>query len=358
MRVLFCDDRMYRDTVAYQQLWQQHNAPAHVLYGALQLPENGIELKIMKYGRRRPFSSRVVAAIYATLSIIRQARHCDAIFSISYRGLELLMILRNLHLFKKPIFVWQHAAFQPASKSISNKVKTWMLGGIEEMFFFNKEIAAEAVKTGKVKRYCVIPFGADMEFYAPVLHERKTHGRLRFLSSGLENRDYEMLVKAFANQPVDLDIYTLSQNGCHNYSQILQNVNVPNIHVHILKEYMSAVQLRAVSAEADCIVISTLPLRHIYPCGLTSIVEAMALAKPIIATYNPWYGIDIEKEGIGFVAKTQEDWSNIIQQIIDNPTLLSQMGEKAYQLAQKTYNIQKTGLQISQEIMKSCSQIQ
>lgn len=351
MRVLFCDDRIYRDTIGYQQLCLEHKAPAQTLYGALQLPENDIELHIMDYQHPKPFTSRIKSAIYVTPRIIRQAKNCNAIFSISYRGLELLMILRRLHLFSKPIFVWQHAAFQPASKTISDRIKSWMLGGIEEFFFFNKEIADEAIKTGKVKKFCIIPFGADVDFYSSLVKSAHTHKRLVFLSSGIENRDYQTLVDAFANLPVELEIYTFPSNANLNYLQVLEKVKAPNIHIHILEKSMNPVALRDISANADCMVISTLPLPHIYPCGLTSIVEAMALGKPIIATYNPWYGIDIEKENIGFIAKSKDDWKEIIHKIVQNPAMLHEMGERAFLLAQNKYNIQNTGKLIAQEII-------
>ena len=351
MRVLFCDDRIYRDTIGYQQLCLEHKAPSQTLYGALQLPESGIDLQIMNYRNPKPFSSRIKSALYITPRIIRQAKTCDAIFSISYRGLELLMILRRLHLFTKPIYVWQHAAFQPASKTISDRIKSWMLGGIEEFFFFNKEIADEAIKTGKVKKYCIIPYGADIDFYSSVVKSAQTHTRLVFLSSGIENRDYQTLVDAFANLPVELEIYTFPSNANHNYSQVLEGVKASNIHIHILEQSMNPVALRDISANADCIVISTLPLPHIYPCGLTSIVEAMALGKPVIATSNPWYGIDIEKEGIGFIAKSPNDWKEIIYKIVQNPSMLSEMGERALLLAQNKYNIKNAGKLIAQEII-------
>lgn len=351
MKVLFCDDRIYRDTKEYQQLYMERKAPAQTLYGALQLPENGIELQIMDYHHPKPFTSRIKSALYVTPKIIRQAKTCDAIFSISYRGLELLMILRRLHLFSKPIFVWQHAAFQPASETISDRIKTWMLGGIDEFFFFNKEIADEALKTGKIKKYSIIPYGADVDFYFSATKRTQKPQRLVFLSSGIENRDYKTLIDAFSNVPVELEIYTFSSNFNNNYSQILENVTSSNIHVHILQKAMNPVELRDISAQADCIVISTLPLPYIYPCGLTSIVEAMALGKPIIATNNPWFGIDIEKEGIGFIANSPEDWKEIIQEIIQNPSRLNEMGRRALLLAQNKYNIKNTGKLISQEIV-------
>ena len=352
MKVLFCDDRICSDTIGYQQLCLEHKAPSHPLYGALQLPENGVELQIADYHLPKPFSSRIKSALYITPRIIHQARSCDAIFSNSYRGLELLMILRRLHLFSKPIFVWQHTAFQQASKTISDRVKTWMLGGIEEFFFFNKEIADEAIKTGKVKNYCVIPYGVDVDFYASVAKSEQTHKRLVFLSSGIENRDYQTLIDAFSDMPVELEIYTFPSNADHNYSRVLEGVKAPNIHIHILEKSLNPVELRTISSQADCIVIATLPLPYIYPCGLTSIVEALALGKPIIATCNPWYGIDIEKEGIGYVVNSVDEWKNVIQKIIADSSILSSMGEKAYQLAQDAYNIKKCGSMIAQEIKR------
>ena len=247
MRVLFCDDRIYRDTIAYQQLWKLRKAPAQTLYGALQLPENGIELKIAKYNRTKPFKSRIGAAFYTTCRILVQSKNCNAIFSISYRGLELLMILRRLHLFKKPIFVWQHAAFQPEKNKIENIVKKWILKGIDEMFFFNYEIALAAIQTGKVDKYCVIPFGADLKFYTPFVGSNKKTHSLTFLSSGVENRDYNILIQSFADFPVNLEIYTFAFNGQHDYKQVLESCQASNVHIHILSEPLPPIKLREIT---------------------------------------------------------------------------------------------------------------
>jgi len=83
-----------------------------------------------------------------------------------------------------------------------------------------------------------------------------------------------------------------------------------------------------------------------YCLGLTSIVEAMALGKPIISSVNPYSPVDIEKEEIGFVVRNVVEWKSALQYISENPDEAKKMGIRARSLAEKKFNIEKCSQQI------------
>lgn len=351
MIVLFNDDYSNRDIFQYVEMCRKGNASVQSLYGALHLEDNGVQVKFLVYKHHKP-RNRKLLAIYDMLQILFKGGHYDAIFSQSYRGLELLMLLRSLHLFHKPIYVWQHAALKPDCQSFVSEIKRFILRGIDEMFFFNEIIAQESVQTGKIRHYKVVPFGGDVAFCDSLSAPNASNNPLVFLSTGKENRDFPTLVNTFKDLDAKLIIYTFKSNGDNDYEEYLSTVHEKNVEVHLLEKPLPPKELLAISKKADCILISTTKLPYKYPCGLTSLVEAMALGKPVITTHNPYYGIDVEHEGIGFSIYKVEQWRETIQKCIDSPALLNAMGKQAYKLAQETYNIENTSRIIAEEIKK------
>ena len=103
----------------------------------------------------------------------------------------------------------------------------------------------------------------------------------------------------------------------------------------------STTKLTKRTSECLCVVI---PLKkdHINYClGLTSIVEAMAMGKPVICTYNPYSPIDIEKEGIGLTVNEDRSWEEAITYIISHREKAQEMGLRGRLLAKKHFNIRK-----------------
>lgn len=164
-----------------------------------------------------------------------------------------------------------------------------------------------------------------------------------FLSTGRENRDFEMLISAFSSINSDLKIYTNSTNYSTSYEYLK---NVPpkrNIDICFVDRSNSTTMFLAQKvAECFCVVIPICNNNINYCVGLTSIVEAMAFGKPIIATRNPYSPIDIEKEGVGIWVDTLEDWIHAISYLQSNKDIAKAMGRKGRQLAEDKFNIDET----------------
>jgi glycosyltransferase involved in cell wall biosynthesis len=92
---------------------------------------------------------------------------------------------------------------------------------------------------------------------------------------------------------------------------------------------------------------------HVNYCvGLTSIIEAMAMGKPIISSPNPYSPVDITKERIGIVADTLDEWVAAIKYMNDHPEEAEVMGKRARLLAEQCYNINSTA-QLLDEMLQS-----
>lgn len=87
--------------------WKEHTHPGHILYGLTHFPKNGIDPVLHPY---KHFTSRWKLMWYNLHAILRCKENYDVVYGTSYRGLELLIFLRALGLFRKPIAVWHHQA--------------------------------------------------------------------------------------------------------------------------------------------------------------------------------------------------------------------------------------------------------
>ena len=94
----------------------------------------------------------------------------------------------------------------------------------------------------------------------------------------------------------------------------------PNVKIEFVEKSAKTTHMLAQrSAQCLCIVIPLLKQEIYYCLGLTSVVEAMAMGKPIISSRNPYSPIDIEKEQVGFVVDDEESWVKAIN-ILDIPS--------------------------------------
>ena len=143
----------------------------------------------------------------------------------------------------------------------------------------------------------------------------------------------------FKYQSVTNKSVNTNYNNGNNYSYLEQYVDrYPNIKIVFVEDTEhSKEKLSQRVAEARCVVIPLIKERTNYCLGLTSLVEAMALGKPVISSPNPYSPIDLEKEKIGIYASTTEEWVNAINRCTEK--CAHEMGLRARKLAEKEYNI-------------------
>jgi glycosyltransferase involved in cell wall biosynthesis len=89
--------------------------------------------------------------------------------------------------------------------------------------------------------------------------------------------------------------------------------------------------------------------------GITVIMEALAMGKPIISTVNPLYPFDLEKEKIGLYVDYDDvnGWKHSVNYLINNPDEAREMGERGRFLCEKKYNYNL----FSKEVIKQIKMI-
>ena len=265
LTIYFYHTRLTRES--YEE-WKDYKFPGHILYGLPLLEKYGIRSVMHKY---KAFPSR----------------------------LELIILLRALGLYRKPIVIWHHTALRTASGKIRERISRFFYKGIDHMFLFSKKLIKDSLATGKApeEKLQLIHWGPDLAFYDHILQampDRKPEG---FISTGKENRDVDTMLQAFCATGQPLDLYIAPANGSVNYRQIIESFCLPgSVQVHYTDGVIPYLLAQKV-ARKSCVVICCMDFP--YTVGLTTLVEAFALGIPVICSRNPNFEMDIDKEEIG-----------------------------------------------------------
>lgn len=168
-----------------------------------------------------------------------------------------------------------------------------------------------------------------------------------FISTGKERRDMPTLIEGTRRAGVDIDIYLPDGNCGVDYHAVVRPLCVPaGVRLHWSNGLLYGSLAKTVAA-AQCVCICC--LRTDYTVGLTTLVEALALGLPVIATKNPTFPFDVEAEGVGLsVAVGDADgWARALRYMQAHPEEARAMGKRGRALAERRFNIKHTAEQVA-----------
>ena len=229
----------------------------------------------------------------------------------------LILFLAAIGLFRKPIYAYLH--HEPQIKSgFKSEFYKLMFRGIKHLFFLSELTLKETIEPEIVaKEKCSVPgWGADMDFYNKI----DTSDKGWFVSTGKENRDFDTLIEAFRLSGARLHIMTANRHNGANYEYLNEKCkDIPNIKVTILDNSSSNYTLMVREmASARALVCPLLPEKLNYCVGLSTIVDAEGLGKPLIITANPYHDNRLSRDG-AYQVSTTEEWINAINAIQSSP---------------------------------------
>lgn len=319
--------------------------PLHHVWSYDKLKESGIPVEGIDYNNKsflNKLGSRfLVFNLQQQINLLRRSKDYDLIYAPFIADVLLLALLRAFGLYNKPIFALgldTHIPFKnkPLSRLREKLVRKVYKHGIDSLLFFNKTIYEKSKEYGRLSKndtYC--EWGADLEFFSKYTERQTTPPTLDFIySTGGTGRDFRTLIKAFEGIDFDLKITTKRDEGLNNAPSnvIIDNSVKPGLHSVglIRKEYYNSL----------AVAISLEKTGHLWPVGITVIMEALAMAKPIISTRNEMYPFDLEKEKIGLYVDYYDvnGWKDQINYLINNPDEAREMGERGRYLCEKKYN--------------------
>ena len=347
MRVCFYHNIAIGD---FFQLWKNKMCPGHILYGLTHLPKHGIHSIYHKIPFN-PYKNRFKLMLYVLWKMLFSMRQYDVIYAVTFRGLELVILLRALGLFRKPIVIWHHTAVTIPHSYWRKKLSALFYRGIDRTLFFSEELYKRSVSTGKIKQQSsfVISWGGDLEYYDTAVPERRLNGK--FITTGTENRDFVTLLTAFNDHDVvaGCNLYIrsrLKESVCSSINKLALG---GNIHLRFGDWSLDECARFVNNAYAVVICCQDYP----YTVGLTTLVEALALGKAVITTDNPTFPIDVEKEGIGIKVPYGDvaGWVMAINYMSGHPEEVKEMGRKARLLAERTYNLERCSKEVADVLL-------
>ncbi|MBO7067172.1 MAG: acyltransferase family protein [Bacteroidaceae bacterium] len=350
-----------QDTVRIVREWKEGIFPAHFLYGALQLEQYGFDIiwhdQIHLYKRVRD-------TLKATWKILTCRKPYDILYATHTRGIEPIILLHAIGLYRKPIVVWHHQPIVKAKNRLREALARLFYRGMDHMIFFSEKLIQDSLKSAKADptRMSMVHWGADLAFYDSLsrsLQKRsgnpsgETSSILTsnggaggsFISTGKELRDYKTLTEAFNNTGLPLILFTQKQQeGLFTNLKRRENIDLR------FGERLMPYEIALLVAQSQCVCICC--KQSNYTVGLTTVVEAMALGLPILCTRNPQMPMDLEAEGCGIYLEPydREGWERAIRYIAEHPEEAKEMGRKGHLLAEKYYNVEQCAKEVAKII--------
>ena len=338
-----------QDTERIVREWKEGTFPSHFLYGALQLGDYGIEVV---WHHQRHTYKRLRDMFVATWKVLTCRKHYDVLYATHTLGIEPIILLRALRLYRRPIIAWHHQPIVKAKNPLREALARLFYRGIDHMIFFSEKLMQDSLLSKKAdpSRMSMVHWGADLDYYDNLQNDG-LHP-IQFISTGKELRDFETLLKAFQETGLPLTLYAEKKRKA--YFEALHPTE--NIELHYGdRPIPHEIALKVAQSRCVCICCQ----KSNYTVGLTTVVEALALGLPILCTHNPQMPIDIEAEGCGFwiEAKDVEGWKERLCYIADHAEEAQMMGRKGRALAEQYYNVRQCGKEVANIIMKWQKQV-
>lgn len=317
--------------------------PSQLLYGMWQLQKDEYEVKYISHSNEYKASLGSIKDIWNIISISK-----NLIF-IPYVHPNLFFLLLTLLKFLRIIRVPVVGIFHYTIKK--HVLYSTLFRQLDMAFFHSPKNMDECINLKYVRpeRCKLLTWGVDIPYYDKIKVD--VHS-CKFISTGIENRDFSPLLKLDVELSEKVKII-LPANINKEIKQFVDSNNHNNIDVEYIAQdnslFTHLIQ-QSKSSMAYLIPIKEDSLN--YCVGHTSMVEALALGKPILVTENSYHPIDVEKEGVGIKVRNNDflEWEKAIRFLLDHSDVAEQMGKRARKLAEERYNINNCSIQLQMAI--------
>ncbi len=346
MKILFVNN--YAMNQAWD-LWHNGEWPAHHLWGITHLKNYGIDVDILPYEKYVALKKIMVEDVGNLDQQVRMLvgwHRYDLIYSGCQTSTILLSWLRRWGILRKPIIATIH---HPLGESLRNR---WFVQGHSKLLCLSQRFKRQIEQSfggladGKLE---LLEWGADLGFYHFDESVSRDDAGL-IVSAGTSKRDYNTLVQAAGAVDCRVKIYC-SANSAPAVVPLPANVGV-----YVGDGTYDAIGYRELFAEYEQAAVVAIPLKDIrILSGLTSLLDAMLVGKPVIMTKNPGIDIDIEAAGIGIWVEPGDvkGWRDAIDYLIANPEKARDMGKRGRELCENRYNLDRFSSQLALAIQKA-----
>lgn len=343
MKVLILSNQELSDIHAKWKA-EGKQARAEHLWGATTLHQHGIEVDILPYQGFKFLKLISKINLFGDLDqqfrVLRVAsQQYDAIYSAHHLTTPLLALLRKLRILKTPVVAIAYQSFPPSL--LSRFFTALCVDGNDRIMCLNPQLKEDLAQDFDIsaEKLSVAEWGVDLPFYQAISLPEISPEPPLILSTGKTYRDYATLLKSIETLNCQLKIC------CFDIENVKSGLSMPaNAHFYegilpwraVLQEYRKAY--------AVAIPLGDYPQKPNNAVGLTVLLEAIAMGRPVIMTRNNLsrYVMDIEAAGIGLWVDTSDikGWTEALSYLLNHPAQADQMGKRARQLAEQDLNLE------------------
>lgn len=330
---------------------QQQEKPDHHLYGINYFYRRRYKVEIVPF-KNSPLLQGINSFLsksrfpvllgdfdqqWSSLQCLNEA---DLIYAPCQTQTHLLNYLRAMGLIKIPIVCLAHHPLNVGRlTSIRAPFIRLAVKGTDAFPSLSQGVAdlINCTSSGLPKSYS-LRWGPDAIFYpsTSVLGQG-------VVAAGRTGRDFNTFGLAASQTNAQAQIICLKSDVSQTFQTFKQNVQVtiqPNTG------YMTYPKLLEIFARARALAIPLLP--GVSLSGLTSLMDALGMGKPVIMTKHPLIDLDVEAEGIGKWVKPGDvdGWREAIQFFEDHPDEALGMGQKARKLVEAGLNSESFANQV------------
>jgi glycosyltransferase involved in cell wall biosynthesis len=329
-RVLYVNS--YGGAAYWQRIKQGLVAPHH-LWGCLELVHMGYEVALAEplpdfYLHRNPLPHDL-----KLLGLVRSWLGSDGIVYCGHNVLYWLPFLRSLGVHRARIVSLLFAR-EPLDQATAHSGIIALTGAAAEQA---RKIAPQA-------KVAHLGWGADLSLFPRLPYQPEWH-----LSCGRTLRDHRTLAQAAVLSHRILRVICGRAPADIAWPSNVQLVT--NSSAEDTVTYSDLLHEQYGNCAASLIILKADPSEHT-AVGVTNVIEAMAMARPVIVTRTGALPteIDVEAQGCGLHVPPDDPraLANAIEELTVNPRRAEAMGERGRALCERRYNIGRYASELHQ----------
>lgn len=334
--------------------WKKGLTPSQQLWGKVELDRiNQFEVILLPH-EKYPILNKIgnffkIQHLDQQIRVLFILKEIDIIYApFAAATTKLLLILKLFGFIKVPIVAVIHYPLL-GSNSQNKLVKYFgrnLVGGFNRMVFISHKIKEENIKTFSLKsdekenRFFHMDWGAETSFYKESIEVPSSGDEKYAISVGQTDRDFDTLIEAFKSIDFNLRIYS-------KLGFVSKVKNIPP-NVQIFTSGVTYKELLDIYKNSRMILIC-FKMTQQSTLGLTSLLDALAMGKPVVITENEYLDLNVEDAKIGFtVAEEDVDgWIFKIKLLLSNNQMCLEFSENALKIQKEKYNMDDFGVNIN-----------
>lgn len=305
---------------------------------------------------KRWFYKRIPVAFAQVIEAILLRKNYDVIFSQNERAsLILALVMKYLRLNTPHVMVVSRITSMYEKKS---RRKMWLLKHGKEKI--DRILIWSSVQRNIIirqlgypaKRIKLLKRGTDQKYWRPIPAETET-----ICAAGMEMRDYPTLIEALRTVDIPCHIAVRAVRG-EFFETVKKVYEIDEMPENITVGGKDYIELRELYARSRFVVVPLLPTDS--DNGLTSILEAMAMGKPVICT-RALGQVDVIQDGVTGIFVPQGDPEALRKEIVNlwnDPLRAEEMGRAARKYVEEHHNLEQFCHAIHHEVQEATGKSQ